>query len=200
MKKLISLLVLVVLVAAGCGDDDKPTGPAKNPLLGTWTFQDDEGLDLGVGATMTFEDDGTMAIMIGESGVTLSIPGTWSVAGNRLTLGLLGGVFSYEIKDRELTFATVEAGFSDLANYAFETAGDPAGSLTGVTWVDEDDDELVFHSDGTYRWGEDFEEGTWTAEGRTVTVHLTSSLSYVVSGSTLTLTNSDGEESVLTKE
>jgi hypothetical protein len=126
--------------------------------------------------------------------------GTWSAAGNRLTLGILGGVYSYEIRGGELTFTTVEVGNSTLADYAFETDGDPGGALTGVTWVDEDDDKLVFYSDGTYRWGDGFEEGTWTAEGRTITVHETSQFSYVVSGNTLTITDSDGEEIVLAKE
>ena len=198
MKTLTSLLA-VALVVAGCGDDDKSTGPEKNPLVGTWTFQDGlSGLE-GSG-TMALEDDGTMTITIGASGVSLVITGTWSAAGNRLTLGIRAGVFSYDIKGNELTFATVEAGSSDLAGYDFETAGDPGGALTGVTWVDEEDDELVFYSDGTYRWGEGWEEGTWTADGRTITVYETSSLSYVVSGSTLTLTNSNGEESLLTKQ
>ena len=141
-----------------------------------------------------------MTITTKESGVSLVITGTWSAAGNRLTLGIRSGVFSYEITGGELTFATVEAGSSELADYAFETAGDPGGALTGVTWVDEDGDELFFYSDGTYRWGEDFEEGTWTAEGRTITVYETARFTYAVSGNTLTMTDSDGEESVLTKE
>ena len=199
MKTLTSLLALIVLVVAGCGDDDKSTGPEENPLVGTWTFQEDF-LGFEDDGTMALEDDGTMTITIRASGVSLVFAGTWSAAGNRLTLGIRAGVFSYDIKGNELTFATVEAGSSNLGNFAFETAGDPGGALTGVTWVDEDDDELVFYSDGTYRWGEDFEEGTWTAEGHTITVYVAGSLSYVVSGNTLTLTDSDGGESVLTKE
>ena len=149
---------------------------------------------------MTFEDDGSMTITVGESGFSIDLAGTWSAVGNRLTLGFRGGVFSYDIQGGELTFATVEAGLSGLADYSFETGGDHGGALTGVTWVDEDDDELVFYTDGTYRWGEDIEEGTWTAEGRAITVYLTSSLQYAISGNTLTLTNSDGEELVLKKE
>ena len=140
-----------------------------------------------------------MTLKIGTSGVSIVVSGTWSVAGNRLTLGIQGGVFSYEIRGGELTFTTVEDGTSSLADWDFRTDGDP-GVLTGVTWVDEDDDELVFYSDGTYRWGEEFEEGTWTAEDRTITIYQTSSFSYVVSGATLTLTDSDGEEITLTKE
>ena len=193
---LIPVLMPVVFVAAGCGDDDKSTGPERNPLVGTWTTGQ-EGEAMG---SFTFEDDGTMAMTIKESGVSLVVTGTWSAAGNRLTLGIRSGVFSYEITGGELTFATVEAGSSELADYAFETAGDPGGALTGVTWVDEDGDELFFYSDGTYRWGEDYEEGTWTAEGRTITVYETARFTYAVSGNTLTMTDSDGEEIVLTKE
>ena len=204
VKKLISLLVLVVFVVAGCGDDDKSTGPEKSPLVGTWTWTFQEKQDIfgleGSDLTLTFEDDGTMTLKSGTSSVSIVITATWSVAANRLTFGFRGGVFSYEIRGGELTFATVEAGTSALADWAFETDGDPGGDLTGVTWVDEADDELVFLSDGTYRWGEDWEEGTWTAEGRTITVYETSSFSYVVSGNTLTLTDSDGVEIVLTKE
>ena len=187
------LLSLVFLFA--CGDDDRSTGPEESPLVGTWTVQ--EGEEEG---TFTFEDDGTLTLKIGTSSVSVVITGTWSAVGNRLTLGILGGVYSYEIRGGELTFTAVETGGSALDDYTFETDGDPAGVLTGVRWVDEDGDELEFYADGTYRWGDGFEKGTWTAEGRTITVYETSQFSYVVSGNTLTLTDSDGEEIVLTKE
>ena len=203
MKKIIALLAMVVFAAAGCGDDDRPTGPEQSPLVGswTWTLEEEEyifGLEAS-GLTLTFEDDGTMTWTIGASGLSILQTGTWSVAANRLTFSFRGGVFSYEIRGRELTFSTLEAGTSTLADWDFETDGDPGGALTGVTWVDESDDELVFLSDGTYRWGEGWEEGTWTVEGRTMTVYETSSFLYVVSGNTLTLTDSD-VEIVLTKE
>ena len=197
------LILILSLFVASCGDSDKSTGPEQSPLVGTWTFQvveEDGFLGLDGQATMTIEDDGAMTLKIGTSGVSIVVSGTWSVAGNRLTLGFRTGVFSYEIRGDELTFTTVEAGTSSLANWDFRTDGDPGGVLTGVTWVDEEDDELIFFSDGTYRWGEDWEEGTWSDEDGTITVYTADSFSYVVSGTTLTLTDSDGEETTLTKE
>ena len=202
MSERMPILMLAFLVVASCGDSDKSTGPEQSPLVGTWTLPEERGEFLGLegDATVTFEDDGTMTLKIGTSSVSIVVSGIWSVAGNRLTLGIRGGVFSYEIRGGELTFATVEAGTSSLADWDFQTDGDPGGVLTGVTWVDEDEDELVFYSDGTYRWGEDYEEGTWTAEDGTITVYETSSFSYVVSGTTLTLIERDGEITILTKE
>ena len=202
MRKLIPILMLAVLMVASCGDSDKSTGPEQSPLVGTWTSQGEVFLDDEsdqADQAMTFEDDGTMTWEIRASVVTLVFSGTWSVAGDRLTLALLGGVFSYEIRGGELTFTTVEAGTSSLAEGGFRTDGDPGGVLTGVTWVSYDE-ELVFSSDGTYRLG-DWERGTWTAEDRTITVYSEPfSFTYVVSGTTLTLTDSAGEVMTLRKE
>ena len=203
MKRNLAILLSLGFLAA-CGDDDKSTGPEKNPLVGSWTIQG-EGEETH--STFTFEDNGTMIfsyeISTGSSDLRIEFTGTWSAVGNRLTIRWLGGVLSYEISGGKLTFSYIEEGISSFAHYAYETEGDPGGVLTGVTWVDEYGSELVFNSDGTYRWGEgedDFEEGEWTAEGRTITVYQTDQVSYVLSGNQLTMTDSNGQESVLVKE
>ena len=206
MKRYLAIL-LSLLFLASCGDDDKPTGPQNDQLdsrlVGTWTVRSWEGADLeeaGIEISFTLEENGTMKFKMGLSGVSVEFPGSWSTDGNRLTMDVYGGSFNYKITGGELTFTTVTPGMSDLDDYVFTTDGDPADALTGVTWVDEDEDELVFHSDGTYRWGDDLEEGSWTTEGSTITIHLTSTDSFIVRGNTLTITGSDGEEIVAAKE
>ena len=162
-------------------------------LFGIWTTQDE---DLGE-ISFTFEEDGTL-----RRGVLgIEITGTWSTDGDKLTIMFLAGRYSYEITNGTLEFTTVTRGVSDLSDFSFTTDGD-ATTLTGVTWVDEDGDELAFSADGTYLWGGDsfvFEEGTWTADGNTITTtaSLTNSSPYSVSDDTMTFTDDEGEEQVL---
>ena len=190
----------LLVVVAGCGDDAKPTASAADNLddrlFGIWTTQDE---DLGE-ISFIFEEDGTL-----RRGVLgIEITGTWSTDGDKLTIMFPGGRYSYEITNGTLEFTTVTLGVSDLSDFSFTTDGD-ATTLTGVTWVDEDGDELVFSADGTYRRGDDsfvFEEGTWTADGNTITitVSLTTSSPYSVSDDTITFTDDEGEEHVLTRK
>ena len=195
----------LLVVVAGCGDDAKPTASAADNLddrlFGIWTTQDE---DLGE-ISVTFEEDGTLRT--GGPG-TIELTGTWSTDGDKLKLTIvLPGdrySYSYEITNGTLEFTTVTLGVSDLSDLSFTTDGD-ATTLTGVTWVDEDGNELVFSADGTYRWGGDsfiFEEGTWTADGNTITitVSLTTSSPYSVSDDTMTFTDDEGEEQVLTRK
>ena len=179
---------------AGCGDD-KPTAPGADnlddQLFGSWTVQDEDVGEI----TFTFEDDGTL-----KAGVPgIQATGSWSVDGDKLAMILPGGSYRYEISDGELEFTTVTLGGSDLSDYSFTTDGDTA-TLTGVTWVDGDSDRLVFSSDGTYLWGDVFEEGLWSADGNTVTVSLSNTTRYSISGDVLTLTDDAGGEQVLTKK
>ena len=134
----------LLVVVAGCGNDAKPTASAADNLddrlFGIWTQDDDLGE-----FTFTFEEDGTL-----RRGVLgFEMTGTWSTDGDKLkmTIVLPAGRYSYEITNGTLEFTTVTRGVSD---FSFTTDGD-ATTLTGVTWVDEDGDELVFSADGTYR-------------------------------------------------
>ena len=189
----------LLVVVAGCGDDAKPTASAADNLddrlFGIWTTQDE---DLGE-ISFIFEEDGTL-----RRGVLgIEITGTWSTDGDKLTIMFPGGRYSYEITNGTLEFTTVARGVSDLSGFSFTTDVD-ATTLTGVTWVDEDGDELVFSADGTYRRGDDsfvFEEGTWTADGNTITTTVSPNSSpYSVSDDTITFTDDEGEEHVLTRK
>jgi uncharacterized protein (UPF0333 family) len=78
-KKFIWLGMLAVvlvfgMMVASCGEDD-------DPLVGTWTD--------GAG-TITLNSDGTLSATM--SGMT--VPGTWSVNGNILTITVMGQVES----------------------------------------------------------------------------------------------------------
>ena len=185
----------LLVVVAGCGDDAKPTASAADNLddrlFGTWTTQDE--------VSITFEEDGTLRTSVPGFETT----GTWSTDGDKLTIMWPGGRYSYEITNGTLEFTTVTLGVSDLPYFSFTTDGD-ATMLTGVTWVDGLGNELVFSADGTYRWGGDssvLEEGTWTADGNTITTtaSLTNSSPYSVSDDTMTFTDDEGEEQVLTR-
>ena len=190
----------LLVVVAGCGDDAKPTASAADNLddrlFGTWTTQDEDEDEISI----TFEEDGTLRM----SAPGFEATGTWSTDGDKLTIMWEGGRYSYEITNGTLEFTTVTFGGSSLPYFSFTTDGD-ATMLTGVTWVDRLGDELVFSADGTYRWGGDsfvFEEGTWTADGNTITitiVGLANSSPYSVSDDTMTVTDDEGEEQVLTR-
>ena len=76
MKRMIGLLMVMGLMVGiiGCGDDKNPVMSNQDLLVGTWI--DDEG------DPVTFRADGTFVIPDEE----LELEGTWSVAGDKLTL------------------------------------------------------------------------------------------------------------------
>ena len=73
---MIGLLMVMGLMVGiiGCGDDKNPVMSNQDLLVGTWI--DDEG------DPVTFRADGTFVIPDEE----LELEGTWSVAGDKLTL------------------------------------------------------------------------------------------------------------------
>ena len=73
---MIGLLMVMGLMVGiiGCGDDKNPVKSNQDLLVGTWI--DDEG------DPVTFRADGTFVIPDEE----LELEGTWSVAGDKLTL------------------------------------------------------------------------------------------------------------------
>ena len=76
MKRMIGLLMVMGLMVGiiGCGDDKNPVKSNQDLLVGTWI--DDEG------DAFTFRADGTFVFPDEE----LELEGTWSVAGDKLTL------------------------------------------------------------------------------------------------------------------
>ena len=176
-------VLLPLLVLASCGGDDSPTAPGggrlDSRLFGTWESQ-------SMGFTYTFKDDGSGTLDLG--GEVFDV--VWWTEDGQLTV-TVASVLRYAISDGVLTFQAVGDGGvypTILPEYAFRADGNPDG-LTGVTWVDEDGDELVFRSDGTYSWGDGFESGSWIAEGRTLRVYdedEDEGSDYEVRGNTLT--------------
>ena len=75
MIRLLMVMGLMVGII-GCGDDKNPVKSNQDLLVGTWI--DDEG------DAFTFRADGTLVIPDEE--YALELEGTWSVAGDKLTL------------------------------------------------------------------------------------------------------------------
>ena len=85
MKRLFVLLMMVGLMVGvvGCGDDDNPVKSSHEDLLvGTWEFEDEDG-------SLTFRSDGTLV----NSPEGLELAGTWSLAGDKLTITLSEAAF-----------------------------------------------------------------------------------------------------------
>ena len=196
-----AVLLLSVLFLASCGGgDDGPTGPGSggdgegaagggagrldSRLFGTWILQESsEGAE---GLSLTFKSDESVTRRVGEETDTR----TWWTENGQLTVAVTS-VFGYAIDDGELTFTADGEVSSELGEYQFTASGNPRG-LMGVTWVDEDEDELVFSSDGTFDWADGFEEGAWAAQGRTIWIYTElETIAYEVRGETLTLSDDE---------
>ena len=98
MRRLIGLLMMVGLVVGvvGCGDDDNPVKSNQDLLVGTWLDED--------GLLVTISSDGTLV----ESEGGLELVGTWSLAGDQLTV-------TYSEKDLRELFKELLAAEIDLA-------------------------------------------------------------------------------------
>ena len=108
-----SVLIFLILLFS-C--NDQSTEPDEmNPLIGTWViskmtsvslgeteiFDAPQLEEMGVIWCYTFKDDHTVEQITNISGSLLTMPGTWSVSGNQLTLILVGpngtpGTLEYE--------------------------------------------------------------------------------------------------------
>ena len=198
------LLLSVVFLASCGGDDDGPTGaegggdgegvagggPGRldSRLYGTWITQEVwfgeqvfyEAIE-DLASSMTLKDDGSVVWRMQEGIENLA----WWTEGEQLFVATVS-VFSYAIQDGKLTFSAVGEVYFDPGEFMAD--GNPSG-LTGVTWVDEEGDELVFSSDGEYRWeGIGSSSGIWTSEGRTITIYSHyEGHDYEVTGATLTI-------------
>ena len=205
MKKLMILspihaaMLLAVLFLTSCGGgDDSPTGPesggdgegaAGGPtgrldsrLFGTWITQESSEEE-EEGGTLTFMDDGTWIAR--REGETDTVKGLWWIEGGQLMSAYPNSVFRYAIQNRKLTLTPEGDVSSEVLEFTAD--GNPRG-LTGVTWVDEAGDELVFSSDGTFG----SESGVWTAEGGILTVYEEpEAYNYEIEGQTLTLSIDD---------
>ena len=98
MRRLIGLLMMVGLMVGvvGCGDDDNPVKSNQDLLVGTWLDED--------GLLVTISSDGTLV----ESEGGLELVGTWSLAGDQLTV-------TYSEKDLRELFKELLAAEIDLA-------------------------------------------------------------------------------------
>ena len=211
-------MLLSVLFLASCGggdDDDSPTAPAgdrlDSRLFGTWVeIEEGEGEDRSF---ITFREDGSGAFAFDSDDLTFSLDVKWWIEGGQLMLAN-PETFEYTISNGELTFTAVGDGISLLAilvslGAVFTADGDPGG-LTGVRWVyvlEDIEVGVVFSSEGTVNLL--FEEsdespwtnGTWTAEGRTMTILWEfSPIDYEVRGKTLTVFYPDGDQVVYSKQ
>ena len=98
MRRMIGFLMMMGLMVGvvGCGDDN-PVKSTEDLLVGTWENED--------GWSVTIRSDGTLV----ESEGGLELAGTWSLAGDKLTV-------TYSEKDlRELVEEVLVNGGIDLA-------------------------------------------------------------------------------------
>ena len=198
MKKLTILspiraaTLLSVLFLASCGDDDSPTAPGggrlDSRLFGTWESE-------SMGFTYTFKDNGIMVTRLGDEG----FDSVWWIENGQLMVAG-ASVHRYSIRNGELTLTEIGGDFVE----EYRADGNPS-RLAGTTWVDEDGNELIFSSDGTWSWGhhddgdlDDF--GYWIVDGNTIwTAEDPEGFDYEVSGKTLTL-SLDGDRHVFSKQ
>lgn len=124
--KLILMLSLTLLLFSAFSEDDAPTGPGANKLVGIWkldkstTFYgsltdpdssnvDDLGSDFSF--TLTIKDDNTWTIDFIYLGDAKSSSGTWSVSGNKITIKVPGEpdeTSEYSISGNKLTTTSGE--------------------------------------------------------------------------------------------
>ena len=86
MKRMIGFLMMVgVMVGVvGCGDDDNPVKSNQDLLVGTWLDEDGDGAGPEV-----LLDDSTSPVTLRSNGTFVDgdgDEGTWSLAGDQLTL------------------------------------------------------------------------------------------------------------------
>ena len=121
MKRMIGLLMVMGLMVGiiGCGDDKNPVKSNQDLLVGTWI--DDEG------DPVTFRADGTFVIPDEE--YALELEGTWSVAGDKLTMAYtkaeLNEVFITGLReslkeDGELTDTQIDEYLDNMIDEAFD--------------------------------------------------------------------------------
>ena len=82
MRRMIGFLMMMGLMVGvvGCGDDN-PVKSTEDLLVGTWETED--------GWSVTIRSDGTLV----ESEGGLELAGTWSLAGDKLTITLSDAAF-----------------------------------------------------------------------------------------------------------
>lgn len=78
MKKLVSFVLLLIILAA-CGGGD---APIEERIIGEWSGLQTSTNGEKIPATWEFLEDGTMIVKIG----TLSYGAEWSVEGNRVNI------------------------------------------------------------------------------------------------------------------
>ena len=98
MKRIFGLVMMMGLMASvgGCGDDNNPVKSNQDLLVGTWLDED--------GWSITISSDATLV----ESGEGIELAGTWSLAGDKLTV-------TYSEKDLRELFEELLAAEIDLA-------------------------------------------------------------------------------------
>ena len=134
MRRMIGFLMMMGLMVGvvGCGDDN-PVKSTEDLLVGTWENED--------GWSVTIRSDGTLV----ESEGGLELAGTWSLAGDKLTI-------TFSEKDlRELVKeqAAAEIDLSELSDAQIEElldevmAEDPTGMVFVITINSITDTELI---------------------------------------------------------
>lgn len=100
---------IVAFTIMSCKDnDDSPSGPSVDEIVGTWTMQTYEIKIAGQSSgeadvtayehTATFEEDGTFdGYLYNTSGTGVTSTGTYELNGNKLTITDGGGTSEYEI-------------------------------------------------------------------------------------------------------
>ena len=136
MRNLLSmLLVFSFLFTIGCGDDEATD--ETNPLVGVWNMTsvviESEGtttLDASdeFSIVLIFNEDGTFSNQGVAEGDTYSVSGTWSTAGDKLTLitedeeeGTVTDIWDYTLSGSSfsVTFTETEDGGTYTYTYNF---------------------------------------------------------------------------------
>ncbi|MCF7811232.1 carboxypeptidase-like regulatory domain-containing protein [bacterium] len=161
---LIIAFVMLGLIINGCFEEDSPSGPDKDLLIGSWkltSYTIDDQAEETMGIIVTFNDDGSGLVYI----YGYSFPMSWSTDGDKLTTTVDGDAttgtytvnsttFKYTFDDEDGHNVQTYEKRASNAGYSF-VVGEVTDSQTGegiygVTVSSDDDNSTTTNVDGVF--------------------------------------------------